>query len=117
MAYSEQLADRVRALLSDRDDVAEQPMFGGLTFMLGGHMCCGVHGDELIIRLHPDAEDAALARPHARPMDFTARPMRGFVTIAPDGLKGQALRRWVALAVVHAEAQPPKQPKRKAARR
>jgi TfoX/Sxy family transcriptional regulator of competence genes len=116
MAHSEQLADRVRALLADRDDVAERPMFGGLTFMVVGHMCCGVHGDELIVRLHPDDEDAALARPHARPMDLTARPMRGFVTVAPDGLKGSALRRWVSLAVAHAETQPPKQPKRKRVR-
>jgi TfoX/Sxy family transcriptional regulator of competence genes len=108
MAYSEPLADRVRALLADRGDVAERPMFGGLTFMVGGHMCCGVHGDELIVRLHRDDEDAALARPYARAMDFTTRPMRGFVTIAAAGLKGQALRRWVARAVAHAETQPPK---------
>ena len=114
MAYSEQLANRVRALLSDRDDVDEQRMFGGLTFMLGGHMCAGVHGNELIVRLDPDDGDAALARPHTRPMDFTARPMRGFVTVAPDGLKGQALRRWIDRAVAHAETQPPRQPKRKA---
>jgi len=99
MAYSEQLANRVRTLLSDRADVDERPMFGGLTFMVGGHMCCGVHGDELIVRLHPDDEHTALARPHARAMDFTARPMRGFVTVAPDGLKGQALRHWVEQAV------------------
>jgi TfoX/Sxy family transcriptional regulator of competence genes len=117
MAYSEQLANRVRALLSDRDDLTERPMFGGLTFMVAGHMCCGVHDDELIVRLHPDDEDAALARPHARAMDFTARPMRGFVTVAPDGLKGQALRRWVDRALAHADTQPPKQPKRKAVRR
>jgi hypothetical protein len=113
MAYSEQLANRVRALLSERDDVDERPMFGGLTFMVGGHMCCGVRGDELIVRLHADA---ALARPHARAMDFTARPIRGFVTVAAGGLKGQTLRRWVARAVAHAETQPPKQPKRKAVR-
>ena len=117
MAYSEQLADRVRALLSDRDDVDERRMFGGLTFMVRGHMCCGVHGDELIVRLHPDDEDEALERPHARPMDFTARPMSGFLTVAPDGLKGQALAGWVARAVTHAETRPPKQPKRKASKR
>jgi TfoX/Sxy family transcriptional regulator of competence genes len=117
MAYSEQLANRLRALLSDRDDVDERPMFGGLTFLVSAHMCCGVHGDELIVRLHPDDEGAALAHPHARPMDFTARPMRGFVTIAPEGMKGPALRRWVTLAVAHAETQPPKQPKRTAVRR
>ena len=117
MAYSEQLANRVRAQLSRREDVDERPMFGGLTFMVGGHMCCGVHGDELIVRLHPDDEGAALADPHARPMDFTARPMRGFVTLAPEGLKGQSLGRWVDRAVAQAETQPPKQPRRKAVRR
>ena len=113
MAYSEHLAGRMRALLSDRDDVAERRMFGGLTFMVGGHMCCGVHGDELIVRLHPDDEDATLSRPNARPMDFTARPMRGFVTVAPDGLQGQALAGWVALAVAHAETQPKRRPVRR----
>jgi TfoX/Sxy family transcriptional regulator of competence genes len=53
MAYSEQLANRVRALLADRDDVDERHMFGGLTLMVQGHMCCGVHGDELTVRLDP----------------------------------------------------------------
>jgi TfoX/Sxy family transcriptional regulator of competence genes len=117
MAYSEQLANRVRALLSDRNDVAERPMFGGLTFMVRGHMCCGVLGDELIVRLHPDDEDTAVALPHARPMDFTARPMRGFVTVAPDGLKGEVLKRWVDRAVARAETQPPKPAKRTAVSR
>ena len=82
MAYSEQLADRVRGLLADRIDVEERPMFGGLTFMVRGHMCCGVHGEELVVRVHPDDERAALARRHARPMDFTTRRMRGFLTVA-----------------------------------
>jgi TfoX/Sxy family transcriptional regulator of competence genes len=109
MAYDEKLAARVRALLSDRGDVAERPMFGGLTFMLGGHMCCGVNRDELIVRLDPAEEDAALGRPHARPMDLTGRRMRGFVTVRPDGLKGPALKRWVGRAVAHAEALAPKQ--------
>jgi TfoX/Sxy family transcriptional regulator of competence genes len=70
MAYEEQLAARVRTLLANRADVSERKMFGGLTFMIGGNMCCGVNGNELIVRLDPD-EDEALARPHARPMDFT----------------------------------------------
>jgi hypothetical protein len=109
MAYDEKLAPRIRALLSDRGGVAERPMFGGLTFMLDGHMCCGVNKDELIVRLDPAEEDAALARPHARPMDFTGRRMRGFVAVRPEGLKGGALKRWVGRAVAHAEALPPKQ--------
>ena len=117
MAYSEELADRVRALLSGRDDVAERPMFGGLTFMVGGHMCCGVHGGELIVRLDPDDEAEALARPHARPMDFTARPMRGFVTIAPDGVQASALQQWIDAAVSYVEALPLKPAKRRAVSR
>jgi TfoX/Sxy family transcriptional regulator of competence genes len=103
VAYDEKLAARVRKLLGDRDDVQERPMFGGLTFMVAGHMCCGVNKDELIVRLGPDQVDAALARPGARPTDFTRRPMRGFVTVGPEGVRGQALGRWVAEAVVHAE--------------
>ena len=111
MAYDERLAARVRRLLADRTDVHERPMFGGLTFMLGGHMCCGVNRDELIVRLDPAREDHALASPHARPMDLTGRPMSGFITVSPDGLKGSALRRWVRQAVNRAESLPPKQSK------
>jgi TfoX/Sxy family transcriptional regulator of competence genes len=81
MTYDEHLAARVRTLLANRTDVSERKMFGGLTFMIAGNMCCGVNGDELIVRLDPDREDASLARPHSRPMDFTGRPMRGFVTV------------------------------------
>jgi hypothetical protein len=61
--------------------------------MIGGSMCCGVHGDELIVRLDPNDEDEALTRPHARPMDLTGRRMRGFITVHPDGLKGNRLNR------------------------
>ena len=109
MAYDEQLAVRIRTLLANRTDVTERKMFGGLTFMIRGHMCCGVNGDELIVRLDPDRQDAALARPHARPMDLTGRPMRGFITVQPEGLKGGALNRWVREAVIRAESLPPKQ--------
>ncbi|MGH3117719.1 MAG: TfoX/Sxy family protein [Gaiellales bacterium] len=108
MAYDEQLAAHVRTLLANRTDITERKMFGGLTFMIGGHMCCGVNGNELIVRLDPEREDEALARPHARPMDFTGRPMRGFITVHPDGLKGSRLNRWVQEAVVRAESLPPK---------
>ena len=108
MAYDERLADRVRELLAERTDVTERRMFGGLTFMIAGHMCCGINNDELILRLDPNAEDTALTAPHARPMDFTRRPMRGFVTISPDGLEGRNLHQWVAQAVAHAESLPSK---------
>jgi hypothetical protein len=108
MPYDERLAARIRTLLADRTDVNEQKMFGGLTFMVGGNMCCGVHGDELIVRLDPDDEGEALARVGARPMDLTGRRMRGFVTVAPDGLDGERLDRWVQKAVARAASLPAK---------
>jgi hypothetical protein len=108
VAYDERLAARVRAALGDRTDVSERKMFGGLTFMVAGHMCCGVNGDELIVRLNPDRVDLALTKPHARAMDFTGRPMRGFVTVRPEGLNGAQLKRWLRQAVARAESLPPK---------
>jgi TfoX/Sxy family transcriptional regulator of competence genes len=104
VAFDEGLAERVRVILATRSDVAERRMFGGLTFMVAGHMCCGVHGDELILRLGPDGAEQALESPHVGPMDFTGRPMRGFVTVRPDGLAGEQLRRWVERAAAYATA-------------
>ena len=72
MAYAEQLAARIRTLLANRTDVTERKMFGGLTFMVGGHMCCGVNGNELIIRLDPEREGTR--RRHARRSAAGARP-------------------------------------------
>jgi TfoX/Sxy family transcriptional regulator of competence genes len=108
MAYDEQLAARVRALLSDRPDVSERKMFGGLTFMLGGNMCCGVNKDELIVRLDPEREDELLSRPHARAMDFTGRHMPGFITVRPEGLDDAQLEGWVREAVARAVRLPPR---------
>jgi hypothetical protein len=86
MAYDEKLAAHARALLTDRPDVTEQPMFGGLTFMVAGHMCCGVHGDRLLLRLGPEGAAEALAGRRARPMDFTGHTLTGFVTVDREAL-------------------------------
>lgn len=109
MAYDEALAARVRELLEERPDFAERKMFGGIGFMLGGNMCCGVMNDELIVRLGPEEADAALAGPHVRMFDFTGRPMKGFLLVgaaatgSDDGLDG-----WVARAEAFASSLPPK---------
>lgn len=108
MAYDEKLAARVRAILGDRPDVREQKMFGGLTFMVAGHMCCGVVGDTLMLRLGEELANEALVKPHVRPMDFTGRPMKNMVYIDPPGLTGRALRTWVEKAATHAETRPAK---------
>jgi TfoX/Sxy family transcriptional regulator of competence genes len=108
MAYDEELAGRVRAVLPAAEAVTERQMFGGLAFMLGGHMSCGVVKDTLMVRLGPDGADRALDRPHVRPMDFTGRPMKGMVFVGPAGLHGPALRHWVNAAAEHARSLPPK---------
>jgi len=108
MAYDTRLADRIRALLDGRRGVTEKAMFGGLAFMVGGHMSCGVVKDELMLRLGEEQAERALERPHVRPMDFTGRPLKGMVFVGPEGLRGQALRRWVERAAAFANSLPPK---------
>src|SRR5918996_5688437 len=108
MAYDEKLASRIRVLLAGRPDVIERPMFGGLTFMVAGHMCCGVQHDTLILRLGPEAAADALADHRARPMDFTGRALAGFVTVDRGALGGEALAEWLREAVAWAESLPPR---------
>ena len=109
MASDETLAERIRGTLAERDDVTERNMFGGIAFMIGGHMAVGVVHDDLMVRVGPDAHDDAVERAHVRPMDFTGRPMRGFVYVAPAGVAADPdLARWVAAGVAFAASQPPK---------
>lgn len=109
MAFDEELAKRVAAALDDVADVREQRMFGGLAFLVGGHMTCGVAGDELMLRLGQEGADAALAEPHVRPMDFTGRPMSTMVFVESAGIESQAaLEGWVARALSYVRTLPPK---------
>ena len=109
MAYDEGLAQRVRSVLADQPWVSEKRMFGGLTFMLGGNMCCGVMKQELMVRVGPDRYDEALSQPHARPMDFTGRAIKGMVYVAPEGLRSpEALEGWVRRGLEFARSLPAK---------
>lgn len=109
MAYDEDLAERIRHALAERERVEERKMFGGLCFMLCGHMVVGVVKDELMARVGADGEDDALDQPHARPMDFTGRPMTGFVFVSADGVATDAaVAEWVARASVFVATLPRK---------
>jgi TfoX/Sxy family transcriptional regulator of competence genes len=109
VAYDEKLAQRIRTILSTRRDVVERKMFGGIAFMIRGHMSCGIVGPTLMVRVDPDDEGRLLRLPHARPMDFTGRPMRGFLYVDPPGLAAASgLRAWVRRAAAWAESQPAK---------
>jgi TfoX/Sxy family transcriptional regulator of competence genes len=109
MAYNEQLADRVREILARHQGLAEKRMFGGISFMLHGNMCCGVVNDDLMVRVGPERYDTLLAQPHTRPMDFTGRPLKGFVYVGPGGYRSDdALATWVQRGVDFAASLPPK---------
>ena len=99
MPYDEALAERVREVLRRRRGVSERKMFGGLAFMVNGHMACGVQGDY----------EAALKKPGARPMDFTGRPLRGMVYVNSRGhRRAPSLRAWVEKGLSYVRSLPPK---------
>ncbi|MDH3419495.1 MAG: TfoX/Sxy family protein [Gammaproteobacteria bacterium] len=109
MAYDEGVAERLREFYSDTPDVVEKKMFGGLAFMVGGHMSCGVVNDTLMVRVGPDLYANALSRPHAREMDFTGKSLQGFVYVDPAGFESdEALASWVDLSVSFVASLPPK---------
>ena len=109
MTFDEKLASRIRKRLGKRAGLTEKQMFGGIAFLLNGNMCCGVHGEELIVRLAPDETDEALSHPHTHLFDLTGRPMRGWILVRPKGLATDAgLGKWVKVATTFAGSLPPK---------
>jgi TfoX/Sxy family transcriptional regulator of competence genes len=109
MAFDEALAARVRVVLSGTETVAEKKMFGGIAFLVNGNMCCGVNGDDLILRLDPAETEDALGRPHVRMFDMTGRPMKGWVLVASGGVAtDDELRSWIARGVDFAASLPAK---------
>ena len=109
MAYDEKAAERLRKVFSRRKGVTEKKMFGGIAFMLHGNMCCGVNEDLLMLRVGPDNYDGALKEKHTRPMDFTGRPMKGYIYVVPRGfISEEDLRSWVERAAKFVKTLPPK---------
>jgi hypothetical protein len=109
MPYDEGLAERIRELLADERGVCEKRMFGGLAFLLNGNMSVGVVKDNLMVRAGPDAYETLVGKRHARKMDFTGRPMKGFVYVGPEGFESDAdLRRWINHGVSYARSLPGK---------
>ena len=111
MAYDEGLAERVREIVHGRPAITERKMFGGLAFMAGGHVFVGILGERLMVRLPLEAYAQALLLPHVREMDFTGRPMKGYVFVEPDGYASdEALLEWVSGSHRFAAGLPPKTP-------
>ena len=105
--YDEGLAERIRGLLGERSDTVEKKMFGGLCFLVGGRMCCGITREAFMVRVGTEAFDDALAQPHARVMDFTGRASRASVYVDPPGYRTDAqLEKWIARGLALATGQP-----------
>ncbi|MDH3492655.1 MAG: TfoX/Sxy family protein [Acidobacteriota bacterium] len=109
MAYDEELGTRIRGLMSDRGDVVEKKMFGGLCFMVSGNMACGIVKDTLMARVGPDLYDECLAKEHAREMDFTGRSLKGMIYVSPEGIESkEQLAEWVGYCLRFVDTLPAK---------
>jgi hypothetical protein len=110
MAYDEDLANRLRELLADEDGVVEKKMFGGLGFLIGGHMAVAASGQGgLLARVAPEDTDALLAEEHVRPMEMRGRQMEGWLRVDDEGVRAtRQLEPWVRRGVAYARSLPPK---------
>ncbi len=109
MAFDEALADRVRKALAPRRDVEEKRMFGGVCFMVGGHMTVGVEKDRMMVRVGSDGEAKFKKEAHVKPMTFTGKPMKGFLFVGmPALLRQPAVTKWVKRCVEFTSTLPKK---------
>lgn len=114
MAYNEYLANRVRESFMSLTNVEEKEMMGGLTFMYNGKMCVGIIKDELMCRIDPELQEIAVERTGCRPMDFTRRPMKGYIMIDESGFRNQQdFDYWINLSLDFNKRAKPSKKKRK----
>ena len=111
MVYDEELAHRLRELLSGENGITEKAMFGGLAFLVHGNMAVSAsRNGGLLVRIDPADSEAALARPHVALMEMGGRTMAGWITVLPEGLKTKRqLAQWVKRALTFVKTLPPKQ--------
>ena len=113
MAFSEELADRVREIVEESAKPVERKMFGGIAWMVGGHMCVGVMGDDLLLRLGDDGAEKALKNANVRPMEFQGKQMKNFLRVAPKATsKEKDLRAWIGKGLDFVTSLPPKEKKK-----
>lgn len=107
MAFNENLANKLReTFLAKNIEIEEKRMFGGITFMYKGKMCCGVATDELMVRVVVDKMEKLLERPYVREMDFTGRPLKGFLYVGQEALQSvDSFREWIEYGIEQVESQ------------
>jgi TfoX/Sxy family transcriptional regulator of competence genes len=119
MSYDETTAERVRKILSGRRDVVEKKLMGGLCFMVTDSMCCSVSGKgDLLVRVGKAAHGQTLGEPHVSPMKMGGRTVTGFVRVAPEGYRTDAvLRKWIERGLDYVATLPAKSSRRKSSRK
>jgi TfoX/Sxy family transcriptional regulator of competence genes len=109
MTFNDLVAGQIRTAMENTPGLSERHMFGGVAFILEGNMCCGLIEDRLVVRVGPQDYGSALREPHARPMDFTGRPLTGFVYVDREGYEApSALRKWLERGLEFVRTLPPK---------
>jgi hypothetical protein len=109
MTFSERTVHQIRRAMGNTPGLSERALYSGVAFMVRGNMCCGMIDDNLVVRVGPDIYDAALREPHARPMDFTGRPLPGFVYVDRAGFESSTLlRQWIDRSMSFVRTLPPK---------
>jgi TfoX/Sxy family transcriptional regulator of competence genes len=110
MAYDEELADRIRELIRDEPELAEQKMFGGLAFLIGGNMAIGASGQGgILVRVDPAESDQLVAKGDAQPMEMRGRTMKGWLRVDGEHVRGKReLAKWAKLGTAYARSLPPK---------
>ncbi len=113
MAYDEKIAERLSNVFSEHKDVKEKKMFGGIAYMFKNHMCVGVINDLLMVRVGPEQYEDTLSEDYVRPMDFTGKPMKRYISVETAGFKtDKSLRKWVDRVIQRVKTLPQKKPKR-----
>ena len=110
MAYDEDLAERIRELVEEEAGLSEMKMFGGLGFMVGGHMAVAASGQGgILVRVDPDESESLVDKTNAYPMEMRGRPMQGWLRVDSEHVATKAqLAKWVRKGVTYARSLPPK---------
>ena len=108
MAYSEALAKRIDEIVKGKRSFKSKEMFGGVGYLLNGNMCVGVFKDDLIVRFDPKITVEIMKNKCAKPFDITGRPMKGWLLVSPDGVKGDNLTKWFDIAFSFVKTLPSK---------
>lgn len=114
MAYDEKVAKRLSKVFEGNRNVVEKKMFGGIAYMYRDHMCVGIVDNMLMVRVGPEQYESTLAEKHVKPMDFTGRPMKGYIYVEPAGFNTEKkLIKWIELGIAFVKTLPPKKAKKK----